>query len=240
MDKSDREAKEHSSALRVLVVDRFPIVWHALKTPLIGNGMAKSVDYANDTGTAYRKCVDGKIDIVVTDVTVAEGLDGIRLCRRLKNSAWSPRVLVLSSTARPDIVASCVTSEVDSFVYRTADPEMAISAIAVLAGEGQPIWFVGDFGKRPSKQDHSLDMVAANLTAREQEILSLVLLRLSNDEIATRLHLARQTVKNYVSCVLQKLDVRSRAELFTSPFGAGYIDTVHRLITASGGSPVML
>ncbi|NUP01209.1 MAG: response regulator transcription factor [Nonomuraea sp.] len=226
MHESDRTAEEHGSELRVLVVDRFPIVWHALKTPLIGNGLAKSVDYASDTGAAYRKCVDGKIDIVVTDVTVAEDRDGIRLCGLLKNSARPPRVLVLSSTARPDFVASCVISGVDSFVYRTADPELAISAIAALTGEGQPIWFVGDSGKRLPKRDSSLDVVAANLTGREQEILSLVLLRLSNDEIAARLHLARQTVKNYVSCVLQKLEVRNRAELFTSPFGTGYIESV--------------
>jgi DNA-binding NarL/FixJ family response regulator len=226
MHESDRKAEERSSALRVLVVDRFPIVWQALRTPLIGNGIAKSVEYASDTGAAYRRCAEGGIDIVVTDVTVAEERDGIRLCRQLKDRPRPPRVLVLSSTARPDIVASCVTSEVDSFVYRTAEPEVAISAIAALAGEGQPIWFVGDSGKRPAKRDSSLDVVAANLTAREQEILSLVLLRLSNDEIATRLHLARQTVKNYVSCVLQKLEVRNRAQLFTSPFGTGYVESL--------------
>jgi two-component system response regulator DevR len=56
---------------------------------------------------------------------------------------------------------------------------------------------------------------AANLTQREQEVLALLMQRLTNEEIRNELRLAAQTVKNHVSNVLRKLGLQSRRELAT-------------------------
>jgi DNA-binding NarL/FixJ family response regulator len=218
---------------RVLIVDPFPLVHSALATLLRDNGLASGISYAESSVAAMRRYAAATPDVVITDVDLVTKRDGIRLIRKIKNLAASPRILVLSSVNDPDTLADCISSGADSFVHRTARPELLVSAVRKLR-QAQPIWYlgVGETADAAVEEDEFSQIVAA-LTVREREILSLMLMRFSNDEIASRLHLARQTVKNYVSSVLQKLEFASRAELFTSPFGAKYVDVVSTLVAQS-------
>ncbi|MFI9387370.1 response regulator [Kutzneria sp. NPDC052558] len=216
----------------ILVVDPFPMVQATLRDLLLRSGTAASVQCVNTADAALARCSDGQVDLVITDVDLTARRDGIRLCQKAKALPSPPLVLVLSSSNDPDIVAECISSRADSFVHRTADLKLVLSAIETVV-DSQPIWFLGANLRDRTATDSEFSAIVANLTVREREILSLVLMRFSNDEIATRLCLARQTVKNYVSGVLQKLDFASRAELFASPFGAKYVDVVHRLVSAS-------
>ena len=64
-----------------------------------------------------------------------------------------------------------------------------------------------------SRRDEDHPVLARSLTSREEEVLGLVAAGLSNRQIAERLGLRPQTVKNYVRTVFEKLDVHSRLEL---------------------------
>jgi len=218
---------------RVLIVDPFPLVHSALGALLRENGLASCLSYADSSVAAMRRHAEATPDIVITDVDLMTKRDGLRLIRKIKNLAAPPRVLILSSVNDPETLADCISSGADSFVHRTAPPELLVSAVRKLC-QAQPIWYlgVGETACAAVGVDDFSQAVAA-LTVREREILSLMLMRFSNDEIASRLHLARQTVKNYVSSVLQKLEFASRAELFTSPFGAKYVDVVSTLVAQS-------
>lgn len=226
--------RKSAAGPRILVVDPFPLLRDALDGLLSASGVAGFVEHAGDLETALAKCAARRVDIVVTDVDLTGRHDGIRLCRQIKRVPQPPRVLVLSSVTTPEIVADCVSSGADSFVHRSANPDVVVVAITTMIEARQPIWFVGGGATGRRQEGETLTAVSAmaNLTSREREVLSLVLLRFSNDEIAARLHLAKQTVKNYVSSTLQKLGFASRAELFASPFGAQYHDVVHRLVPA--------
>jgi DNA-binding NarL/FixJ family response regulator len=70
------------------------------------------------------------------------------------------------------------------------------------------------------RRDEDHPVLAASLTGREEEVLGLLAAGLSNRQIAARLGLRPQTVKNHVSRVYEKLDVHSRLELLGSLRGA--------------------
>ncbi len=222
-----------STGFRVLVVDPFPLVRSTISTLLLENRLANRVHFAENGNEAMRQHLKYRPEIVITDVDLMTKREGIRLVRKVKQGPTPTLVLILSSCNAPETLADCIASGADSYVHRTADPELLVTAIHKMA-TAQPIWFLGNNTEsmQPDQPDHISETVA-NLTPRERDILALMLMRFSNNEIASRLHLARQTVKNYASSVLQKLEFTNRAELFSSPFGAKYIEVAGRLIAAS-------
>ncbi|MBS2964392.1 response regulator transcription factor [Actinocrinis puniceicyclus] len=202
----------------MLLVERFPLMLRALQSAL------ESVDGLTVVGTAdsapkamelYYRLRPG---LVITDWTLDEPGDGGRLSRNLKNQPDPPRVLLYSSSNQLDVLAACLNGAADSFVYRKADAKQLLEAITETR-RGVPTWYLGGHVRDPTRQivpGSDAGAVAGQLTARESQVLELLLRRYSNAEIADELYLAHQTVKNYVSTILQKLDVSSRRELLSS------------------------
>ena len=129
-----------------------------------------------------------------------------------------PLMLRALASALETVDGLSVIGTADSFVYRKADTNQLFEAITAVC-RGVPTWYVGGHDRDLVGQvvpGPDLGILAGQLTARELQVLELLLCRYSNAEIADELHLAHQTVKNYVSTILQKLDVSSRRELLSS------------------------
>ncbi|MFI1106833.1 MULTISPECIES: response regulator transcription factor [Streptomyces] len=199
---------------RIVVVDPFPLSRRALVGLLRDRDGGQVVGEAGSRQEALEECALRLPDVVITDIDLLGPADGIRLCEQVKRLAVPPLVLVYSGTAAPGALAECLTHGADSFVHRTAPVERLISAIDLLF-EGKPLWYFGELTPGTHTATLPCETVNGLLTPREQQILGLLLRRHSNEEIAEDLHLARQTVKNYVSNILQKLGVSSRRELLT-------------------------
>ncbi|WP_371480757.1 response regulator [Kitasatospora sp. NBC_00315] len=214
MERTDRSVTIHP-AQRVVVVDPWPLLRDAVADLLQDNGAARVVGAARGGEQGWELCRSLAPDLVITDADLLAAGDGIRLGRRLKALARPPQVLVYSGSNDPSIVVECLGGAADCFVHRSAEPELLVSAVRGLAG-GRPVWFVGEQGQGvPAGGDPVDGALLRAMTGREQEVLGLLLRRYSNDEIAGELCLARQTVKNYVSSVLQKLEMSSRRELYS-------------------------
>ncbi|MER6048139.1 response regulator transcription factor [Streptomyces sp. NPDC001793] len=198
-----------------VVVDSFPVMRDAVAKLLKQHRLADVVEKFDTAHSAFKGCLQLRPDFLITDVDLGGSRMGLDLCRSLKQLDAPPQVMVFSSTSAPNIVADCISSGADSFVHRSADPAYFVTAVRAMIGD-RPVWYAGE--------DHeaSIDVacigpnIAQALTNREQEVLALLLQRYSNPEISNRLFLARQTVKNYVSSILQKLELSSRHELLTT------------------------
>jgi DNA-binding NarL/FixJ family response regulator len=197
----------------VVVADPFPVHRAAIASLLRVAGAADEVAEADSPQAALEAVRRTGASLLVTDVDLTGPGDGIRLCRQVKRLALAPRVLVFTGAGDPAVVAACLAGGADGFVHRSASAQQLVRAVESLSA-GRPVWHLRENQTQAAAalgQPRVLGM-----TAREQEILGLLLGRFSNDEIAEELQLARQTVKNHVSNVLNKLGVANRRELLNT------------------------
>lgn len=200
----------------VVVADPFPLSRTALAALLLRRAAsADAVLEAGDPAEALRGVRERRADLLVTAPDLAAPGDGIQLCEQVKALARPVAVLVLSASDDPGLMARCMIAGADGFVHRSADARQLLQSVEQISA-GRGAWFLGPQRggrlprSRPEVREPPLDV---RLTAREQQVLGLLLARYSNDEIAAELYLARQTVKNHVSSVLGKLGVANRREL---------------------------
>jgi DNA-binding NarL/FixJ family response regulator len=197
------------------VTDPYPVSLGAVAALLRRSGVADRVHEAASAAEVpglVRRLGAGLV-VLATD---ADGPHRVlRRCRQLKESPDPPVVLVYSGTNDPAVVTASVASGADGFVHRSATEEQLVEAVrSVLTG--RPVWFLGELRAdrgTGTGDDPETAVPFARMTQREQQIFALLLSRYSNDEIAAELHLARQTVKNHVSSVLQKTGFANRREL---------------------------
>lgn len=151
------------------------------------------------------------VDVVLMDLHMA-GVGGISATRSLRLAYPGIAVLVITMSADTELLGAALRAGARGYLVKGANQERIVSAIrAVAAGE----FVVGADAASGMQQLLSTDGAAAvpfpELTAREREILDLVARGLDNEAIARSLYLSAKTVRNYVSAVLGKLRVATRA-----------------------------
>ena len=165
---------------------------------------------------------DQPVDLVVSDIRMP-GVDGIELCRRLKDREDAPPVLLLTTFDDSALMLAAVEAGAQGFALKDISPEDLAELIAAIArGEGrlQPVNTSGVAERYPYEDDQPpIDA----FSDREIDILRLIAGGYSNREIARAVHLAEGTVKNYVSDILDKLNTRDRTRAVLKAFELGAI-----------------
>jgi DNA-binding NarL/FixJ family response regulator len=160
---------------------------------------------------AFRRVEEVRPDLVVLALNLLGEMDGIETLLRTKALPDPPRVLVNAAYNLADDLTSCFLAGADGFVHKSAGREEFLEAVRSVAS-GRPVWFAGERAGDPRSLVDTTP-VGTPLTPREREVLSLMLRRYSNTEIAELLHVSAQTAKNHASKVLRKLGLHSRREL---------------------------
>ena len=153
-------------------------------------------------------------DIVVLDMRLPDGL-GVDACQRIKADRPETRVVVLTSFPDEDLVLDAIASGADGYVLKQIGSGELLSALRRV-GRGESLLdpAVTDrvFARLKEMRQHEWAHAFSSLTVREMQILSHVARGLTNREIGAELHLSERTVRNYVSSLLAKLGLVSRAE----------------------------
>ncbi|MEV0121403.1 response regulator transcription factor [Streptomyces sp. NPDC050703] len=169
-------------------------------------------------------------DVVLMDVRMPE-LDGLSAARALLDPppgvVHVPKVLMLTTFDVDDYVYEALRAGASGFLLKDAPPADLISAVRVVAA-GEALLapsvtrrLIADFAKQRPTPRASLRL--NGLTPRETEVLVLIARGLSNQEIAERLVLAEQTVKTHIGRVLNKLDLRDRAQAVIFAYESGLV-----------------
>jgi DNA-binding NarL/FixJ family response regulator len=169
-------------------------------------------------------------DVIVIDIRMPV-LDGVEATRRLVRDRALPdaRVLVLTTFDADEYVVEALRAGASGFLLKDVTPSDFVAALRIVAA--------GDALLAPGVTRRLLDRYAdrlppvsdarqaglEELTEREVEVLRLVARGLSNREIAGRLMLAEPTVKTHVSHVLDKLDLRDRAQAVVVAYELGLV-----------------
>jgi two-component system response regulator DesR len=151
--------------------------------------------------TALAAC-DPPVDVLLTDVEMP-GMDGLELAERLCQQAAAPRIVVVTTFARPGYLQRALAAGVRGYLLKDSPPGDLAAAIRSVYQGAQVI--------APALADAASAQVNP-LTAREQDVLRLAVQGASSAEIAASLHLSRGTVRNYISEAISKLDAVNRVD----------------------------
>jgi two-component system NarL family response regulator len=149
-------------------------------------------------------------DVVLMDVNMPGGTDGIEATRRLRAARPEIKVLMLTISKRDKDLIDAVKAGARGYLLKSAEAGEVIESIRrVAAGEAilppKMVSLVLDELVSPAPE-------SKQLTKREIDTLKLVAQGLGNKEIASRLHISENTVKTHVRHILEKLHLSNRAE----------------------------
>jgi DNA-binding NarL/FixJ family response regulator len=168
-------------------------------------------------------------DVVVMDIRMP-GIDGLEATRLIAADPdlAAVRVLILTTFATDEYVFEALRAGAAAFILKDSEPTELLRAIRVVA-EGDALLSPGvtrrlveAFAQRPVPSAPQTALLA-ELTDREREIVGLVGLGLSNDEIAARLFISPATARTHVSRAIGKVAARDRAQLVVFAYETGLV-----------------
>jgi DNA-binding NarL/FixJ family response regulator len=221
---------------RVLIADDQALVRVGLHKILEFEPDTEVVGEAVDGADAVRQAARLVPDVVLMDIRMPV-LDGIEATRRITAARPGARVLILTTFGLDAYVYDALRAGASGFLLKDAPPEEIAGAVRIVAS-GEALLapavtraVIEEFARReppPSRQQpHQL----AELTAREREVLDLLLRGLSNPEICAELFISDATAKTHVARILAKLGVPDRVHAVIWAYENGVVTP------GSAGSP---
>ena len=219
----DAEENTATTATRVLVVDAHAVTRAGLRRLLEGSQDITVVGEATDGVQAVSETMELGPQVVIMDALLPNG-QSLEALRQIKQLNPDTRVLLLSSLDREDYLYETLRAGADGYVLKDiAANELAQAVRTVARGEVlvQP-QIAGRLISRFGKQAQG-NFTHEALTAREQEVLSLLARGLRNKEIAARLIVSERTVNFHLANIYQKLNVSGRTEALSKALEQGLI-----------------
>lgn len=220
------------SPLRILLVDDHLLFRKGLARLLDAQPDFEVVGEAADGCEAVSQAQTLRPDVVLMDIRMPN-CDGLEATRRIKASMPDVRVVVLTVSEEEQDLVTAVRYGADGYLLKDILPEALFQHLRGLAAGEAPIsqkMTVKLFRQLAQRRQPMVQPAAAAvLSARECEVLALVVEGCSNQRIAEELGIALNTVKNHIRSILAKLGVRNRAQ------AAAYAIT-HGLICLPSGN----
>lgn len=203
-----------ASAIRVLVVDDQALMREGLKTLLDFDERVEVVGEAADGREALRRIRDARPDVALVDVRMPR-MDGVELTGRLSSDYPEIAVIILTTFDDDEYIFGGLRAGARGYLLKDTPTEELVSAIE-RANRGESV-LGGPVTSRVVSELNRLSgpegAPMGSLSEREVEVASLVGSGASNREIARRLYISEGTVKNHVSKILGKLELRDRTQL---------------------------
>src|SRR5688572_6775829 len=203
-----------ADTLKVMLVDDHEIVRQGLRALLEVEEDIEVVTEASNGREAVDMAKSYRPQVVVMDVRMPD-MNGVEACREIRDGDPDIQVIMLTSFSDDEALFNSIMAGAAGFVLKQIRGRDLVDAIRSVAA-GNSLLDPGVTKRvlerlRKAKFDEK-DPKLARLSAQEERILEMVGEGLTNKQIAEKIHLSDKTVKNYVSTILQKLEVARRAE----------------------------
>jgi DNA-binding NarL/FixJ family response regulator len=214
--------------IRVLLADDQSLVRAGFKALLDAQADIEVAGEAADGQEALRKVRELRPDVVLMDIRMPV-LDGLAATRRITDEQGleDVKVVMLTTFELDEYVFEAIRSGASGFLVKDTEPEELVRAVrAVVEGDallspGVTRRLISEFAARSKEPAAATSL--AELTEREREVMALVGIGLTNDEIARRLVVSPLTAKTHVSRTMVKLGARDRAQLVVLAYESGLV-----------------
>jgi DNA-binding NarL/FixJ family response regulator len=205
--------------IRVLIVDDQPLICKGIATLLARKPDVQIVGQASNGAEALAQVAALDPDVVLMDLQMPV-LDGVAATRRLSEQGERPAVIVLTTFRDDEHIFQALEAGARGYLLKDVDHRALADAIRTVAAGGAllhpeitarvlPRLRTG--ASAPAVAPQQPERLAL-LTEREQAILQMLALGRTNQEISNLLAISVGTVKNHISSILSKLDVRDRTQ----------------------------
>ena len=201
-----------AGSVRVVVADDHEVVRCGLVNLLDGTDV-KIVAEASSGEAAVRLAMKHKPDVILLDIRMAPGNDGLKALEKIRNDAPSVRCIMLTTFDNPTYIARAVASGAHDYILKGCSREELLESITG-AASGQLPLRAGELRRVATTMANRVVTPDPDvpLTQREMQVLRHVALGLSNKEIAQSLTISVETVKEHVQNILRKLAVSDRTQ----------------------------
>jgi len=199
-----------SETVRVLLCDDHQVFAEALAGLLVADGL-DVVAVVGRVADVVPTALSHRPDVVLMDYELPDG-DGVSATRAIKAVVPQTHVVLLTSNADEDVLVAAIEAGASGFVTKHKPAAEVTAAIRAAAG-GEMLVSSDMLARLLPRMNRAADRKGAyDLTARELEVLELLAEGTPNHELATRMGISRNTVRNHVQNLLTKLGVHSRLE----------------------------
>ncbi len=200
--------------MKVLVIDDHPLIQDALAQLLPQLGAQIEVRGASDAAAATT-ILDNEPDVALVLLDLAlPGTRGLDVLADLLLDYPGVPIVVLSATHDMSTVNAALGAGARGFVPKTADPRILLDAIRQVLGGGD--YRTDDVTALPDRDGVHIRADELGLTARQADVLKLMVQGKPNKLICRDLRLSEGTVKVHISAILKALNVRSRTQAVAS------------------------
>ncbi|MBI4509537.1 MAG: response regulator transcription factor [Deltaproteobacteria bacterium] len=212
--------------IRVFIVDDHAVLRAGLRMLINAHKDMEVVGEAEDGAQAQARILETKPAVAVTDLTMS-GISGIHLITRIRETCPETRVLVLTMHGEPGYLRAALGAGAAGYLVKNSADTDLITAIRVVA-KGHA--FIDRVFERNLLQEPTLPKRAVNhrdpmsvLSERELQVLVLVAQGHTNQQVADQLSVSVKTVETYRSRLIEKLELRTRAELVQFAMDTGLL-----------------
>lgn len=198
--------------MKILIADDHAMIRNALAFLINAQPDMEVVADAADGHEVFMTVENNPIEVVLIDISMPPGENGLLTTKRLKESFPDVKVIILTMHDERSYVREALEARADGFLLKTANDETLIEAIRkVYQGER----FYDGYTEQALSEItlEKEDPLYASLSKREKEILPLVALGYNNKQIAERLFISVKTVEVHKANVRKKLQLESYASL---------------------------
>lgn len=171
--------------------------------------MTKKYELAASLSSAEQAiawCRGHPVDLVIMDVMMKKGLDGLTCARTIKNNNPNVKIILSTSMAETRWIEKAKAAKIDSFWFKEYS-DLPLTEVMDRTMNGESV-----YPETPPNPDFG-EVTKGDLSKRELEVLRELTRNLTNEEIAENLCISPHTVKRHIENMMQKTGYRSRVDL---------------------------
>lgn len=196
-------------SIRVIIADDDPLIREGLEIVLSRDSEITVVGAVSNGQEAVEFCLSGKIDVAVLDIRMPI-MNGVDAAKKI-TEASDTKVIMLTTFTEDDLISQAIENGAKGYILKGKSTNEILNTIKMVH-LGNTVFQESVF-KRIKKTGERTALDLSECSKREIEIIKLISEGLSNKEISETIFLSEGTVKNYISSILTKLNLKQRTQI---------------------------
>lgn len=208
--------------IKVFLVDDHVLIRKGIALLLENYSDLEVIGEASNAEECLQRLYEIDVDVVLMDISIPNGVDGFTATRKLKKEFPKIKIVMLTMHNEIAYIQKAIDCNADGYILKNSQANQVYKAIQS-AYSGRKYFDVGIPEEQLEKLIKQKGKTKDVLSTREQEIVRLTILGYTNLQIADKLYISCKTVESHKANIMQKLDIKSKAEMIQYGIANKYI-----------------